>query len=57
MDERYDMLVKRKEDVSKGEYSLFFIDFVRIPLREHFQIFNSPEDKSTFKSFNDYQGS
>jgi hypothetical protein len=45
----YYMLKKqKKEGVSKGENSLFFDDFIRTPLREHFQIFNSPEDKSTF---------
>jgi hypothetical protein len=47
-------LNKRKEAVSKGKNSLFFIDFIRTPLREHFQIFNPPEDKLTFdtSSFN-----
>jgi hypothetical protein len=51
MDERCYIRVKRKEDASKGEYSLFYIDFIGNPLPEHFQIFNSPEDKSTFNSF------
>jgi hypothetical protein len=40
--------INKKEAVSKGKNSLFFVDFIHTPLREHFQIFNSPEDKLTF---------
>jgi hypothetical protein len=39
---------KYPEAVSKGKSNLFLVDFIRVPLLERFQIFNSPEDKSTF---------